>query len=132
MAAITIEYLGDLRCRVLGPEMLVTDTPRDLQGLGEKISPTDLVAAALGSCILSVLGAKARALKIDIAGATATVEKEMVSPVGMFKKLGVTIHVPQEVLEDHKIRLAQAAHLCPVHKSLHPDVQAPIEFFWGE
>jgi len=135
MVAIQLEYQGDLHCRAVhGPSgsILTTDAPKDNQGRGESFSPTDLVATALGSCILTVMGIAARSLKIDIAGTMATVEKEMVNaPVRMIQRLSVKVHVPHPVSEVHRQTLEKAAHTCPVHQSLHPDVQKPIEFTWG-
>jgi putative redox protein len=135
MVAIKIEYQGELHCQAVhGPSgtALTTDAPRDNHGRGESFSPTDLVATALGSCILTVMGLTARSLKIDLNGTTATVEKEMASaPVRMIQKLTVKIHVPHHLSDEHRQKLEHAAHTCPVHKSLHPDVQMPIEFTWG-
>ena len=135
MVAIELEYEGDLHCKAVhGPSgtLLTTDAPKDNQGRGESFSPTDLVATALGSCILSVMGIMARTLDIDIAGTTARVEKEMANaPARMIQKLSVTIRVPHAVSEENKTKLERAAHTCPVHKSLHPDVQKPIDFSWG-
>ena len=135
MVPIKIEYQGTLHCQAVhepSGTTLTTDAPKDNQGLGESFSPTDLVAAALGSCMLTVMGIMARTLGIDITGATAMVEKEMAAaPVRKIQKLAVKIHVPQSVSEENKLKLERAAHTCPVHKSLHPDVQIPIEFVWG-
>jgi putative redox protein len=132
---INIEYQGDLHCKAVhGPSgtVLTTDAPKDHHGRGESFSPTDLVATALGSCILSVMGIAARTHKIDISGATATVEKEMANaPARKIQKLAVRIHVPHQLSDEHKQRLQNAAYTCPVHKSMHPDVQMPIEFAWG-
>ena len=111
---------------------MTTDAHKDNQGRGESFSPTDLVATALGSCILTVMGIMARTNNIDIAGTTATVEKEMATgPARMIQKLTVKIHVPHQLSPEHQQKLERAAHTCPVHKSLHPDVQKPIEFTWG-
>jgi putative redox protein len=135
MVAIEMEYEGDLHCRAVhGPSgtVLTTDAPKDNQGRGESFSPTDLVATALGSCMLSVMGIMARSLELDISGTTARVEKEMASaPTRRIQQLSVKIHVPHEISAENKVRLERAAHSCPVHKSLHPDVQMPIEFTWG-
>ena len=135
MVAINVEYQGDLHCKVVhGPSgtELTTDAPKDNQGRGESFSPTDLVAGALGSCILSVMGIMARSLKVDISGSTATVDKEMVNaPVRRIQKLIVKIHVPHLLSDRHKQLLKDAAHSCPVHKSMHPDIEMPIEFGWG-
>jgi putative redox protein len=135
MVAIQFEYQGDLHCQAVhGPSgtVLTTDAPKDNQGRGESFSPTDLVATALGTCILTVMGMTARALHIDFAGTTATVEKEMVNaPVRRIDRLSVKINIPHQVSEAHRKTLEKAAHTCPVHQSLHPDVQKPIEFIWA-
>ncbi len=135
MVAIQFEYQGDLHCKAVhatsGTE-LNTDAPKDNQGRGESFSPTDLVATALGTCMLTVMGIMARTLDIDIAGTTATVEKEMTTaPPRMIASLNVKIHVPHHISSENQQKLERAAHTCPVHKSLHPDVKAPIEFTWA-
>jgi len=135
MVSIQLEYEGDLHCKAVhGPSgtILSTDAPKDNQGRGESFSPTDLVATALGACILTILGIQARTLNIDLAGTTATVEKEMTStPPRMIQRLTVKIRVPHAVSPENQQKLERAAHTCPVHRSLHPDVEKPIEFIWG-
>lgn len=135
MVAIQLEYQGELHCKAVhGPSRteLNTDAPKDNQGRGESFSPTDLVATALGSCMLTVMGIAARALDVDLNGATASVEKEMTATLPRkIQSLTVRIHVPGSVSEENRRKLEQAAHTCPVHKSLHPDVKIPIEFTWG-
>ena len=135
MVSIQLEYQGDLHCSAVhGPSgtTLATDAPKDNQGRGESFSPTDLVATALGSCMLTVMGIMARTLNIDIAGTTATVDKEMASsPIRMIQRLTVKIHVPHQISEENRLKLERAAHTCPVHKSLNADVQIPITFTWG-
>jgi putative redox protein len=135
MVSIQIEYQGELHCRAVhrpSQTVLTTDAPKDNQGRGQSFSPTDLVATALGTCMLTIMGIMARTLNINIEGTTATVEKEMANaPVRMIKRLGVRIHVPHTVDPEDRIKLERAAHTCPVHKSLHPDVEKPVEFTWG-
>lgn len=135
MVTIQAEYQGDLHCAAThGPSktQITTDAPVDNQGRGESFSPTDLVATALGTCMLTVMGILARTLGIDISGATATVDKEMsTSAPRRIASLKVRIHVPQRLSEDDKLKLERAAHTCPVHKSLHPDIQVPVEFSWS-
>jgi putative redox protein len=135
MVSIHLEYQGDLHSKAVhGPSKteLNTDAPKDNQGRGESFSPTDLVATALGSCMLTVMGIMARTLKIDIAGTTATVEKEMTTgQPRRIHSLTVKIHVPHSLSAENKQKLERAAHTCPVHKSLHPDIHVPIEFIWG-
>ena len=135
MVKIQIEYQGDLHCKAThGPSgvVLETDAPTDNQGRGESFSPTDLVATALGGCMLTVMGIAARTLKLDISGATVTVEKEMTAtPPRKIHRLSVRIHVPQHLSLLDREKLERAAYTCPVHRSLHPDVQIPVEFVWG-
>ncbi len=135
MVAIQLEYQGDLHCKAVhGPSgaELTTDAPIDNQGRGECFSPTDLVATALGSCMFTLMGIMARTLNIDIAGATATVEKEMTAaPPRKIQRLTIRIHVPGQLNPEDREKLERAALTCPVRKSLHPDVETPIEFTWG-
>lgn len=135
MVAIRMEYEGDLHCRAVhGPSgtELTTDAPVDNQGRGESFSPTDLVATALGTCMLTMMGILARTLDINVSGATATVEKEMTAaPPRRIQRLRVKIHVPQAHSAETRAKLERAVHTCPVHKSLHPEVEIPIEFAWG-
>jgi putative redox protein len=134
MVEIRIEYEGGLRCRAAhGPSgaILLTDAPVDNMGKGEAFSPTDLVATALGTCMMTIMGIAADRMGLDLRGATATVTKEMVtSPLRRIGKLAVTIKVPGKLSDEQKQKLHNAAMTCPVHKSLHPDVQLPVEFRW--
>jgi putative redox protein len=135
MVTIQVEYQGDLHCKAVhGPSRAETNTdaPTDNQGRGEGFSPTDLVATALGTCMLTVMGIVAQNLKIDIAGATATIEKEMSSTAPRrIHSLTVRIHVPHSVSSENQQKLERAAHTCPVHRSLHPGIHTPTEFIWG-
>jgi putative redox protein len=135
MVTIELEYQGDLHCKAVhepsGIE-LSTDAPKDNQGRGESFSPTDLVATALASCILTTMAIAARTQNLDIAGATATVQKDMTtSAPRRIASLAVKINVPSALSAQDQLKLERAAHTCPVHKSLHPDVKSPIEFTWG-
>lgn len=134
MVTIQFEYQGDLHCRAVhGPSRteLATDAPVDNQGRGESFSPTDLVATALCTCMLTTMGILARTLQIDIAGATATVEKEMAaSGPRKIRSLRVRIQMPLAVSAENQQKLERGAHTCPVAQSLHPDVQMPVEFRW--
>lgn len=135
MVSIDIEYQGDLHCQAVhGPSstVLSTDAPKDNHGRGESFSPTDLVATALGTCMLTTMGIMARTLNVDIAGAKATVEKEMASaPFRMIRQLTLRIHIPLTVSEENRTKLERAALTCPVAKTLNPDVQIPTTFTWG-
>ncbi len=135
MVEMEMVYEGQLHCQAKhGPSgtLISTDAPRDNMGRGEAFSPTDLVAAALGTCILTTMGIVAQRNNIDMAGATAKVTKEMLAlPVRRIGKIGVTIHMPRKMSEDDQRRLESAAQMCPVKQSLHQDVEIPITFVWG-
>jgi putative redox protein len=135
MVTIDIEYKGDLRSEAVHQSSgtrLHTDAPKDNHGKGESFSPTDLVATALGTCMLTIMGIAARNMNVDLKGARVTVQKEMAAnPMRKIGKLAVQIKVPGKFTDEQKQKLERAANTCPVHKSLHPDVQIPVEFVWG-
>lgn len=136
MVAVEIVYQGQLHCRAVhGPSgtSVETDAPKDNMGKGESFSPTDLVATALGSCMLTIMGIAARSLNINLDGTTIIVNKEMVaSPIRRIGRLAVQINFPMHIENEHKSKLEHAALTCPVHKSLHPDIAIPIEFKWAD
>ncbi len=129
-------YEGNLRTEVRHTEngaVIQTDAPKDNHGKGELFSPTDLLAAALGSCVVTVMGIVAEKLKIDLKGLRGEVEKEMArSPSRKVGKIVVHIYCPSLFDAAITSRLEQAGIGCPVHQSLHPDVQQQIIFHWGE
>ena len=135
MVTITARYEGELRCTAThGPSgsLIETDAPTDNQGKGERFSPTDLLATALGTCMLTVMGIQARKLGLDMTGATVQVEKRMVAqPVRRIAALDVQITMPQACAPEQQQALEQAAHSCPVHHSLHPDTDVSVRFIWG-
>jgi putative redox protein len=135
MVTIDIQYQGDLHCEAVhepSGSRLATDAPKDNIGKGESFSPTDLVATALGTCMMTLMGITARSLNVDLTGTRITVQKEMVAtPLRRIGKLGVKITVPARLTAEQKQKLEQSALSCPVHKSLHPDVQLPVEFVWA-
>jgi putative redox protein len=134
MVEIQVLYEGDLHTRCShGPSgrSLETDAPKDNEGRGESFSPTDLLATALGSCMLTVMGILARRKGWKLDGARARVEKHMVAaPVRRIGKLVVELDLPA-VPDDARAPLERAAHTCPVHKSLHPDVEVDLRFRWA-
>jgi len=129
MVDISIVYQGALRCAAEHPSgaVITTDAPKDNHGKGESFSPTDLVATALGSCMLTIMGIAARKMQIDIAGTKVTVTKEMVTaPIRRIGKLTTMIALPTALNDEQKAQLEKAALTCPVHQSLHPDIALPI------
>ncbi len=135
MVTIRTVYEGGLRCRAThGPSgtMVVTDAPVDNHGRGESFSPTDLVATALGACMMTIMGIVAERHAIDLSGMTVETRKEMTaSPPRRIAALPTTITIPLPPDHPHRQLLEQAAHTCPVAKSIHPDVAVPVPFVWN-
>ena len=133
---IEMTYDGQLRTTAKhGPSgnTLITDAPVDNHGRGETFSPTDLVATALGTCMATVMGILAERHAIDLRGMRVTVRKEMVqTPVRRIGRLTTEIHVPLPACHPHREMLERSVHSCPVHASLHPDVEKPVTFHWQE
>jgi putative redox protein len=78
------------------------------------------------------MGILARTLDVDLTGATVTVDKEMsTTPPRKVSRLVVAIRVPRTTTPENQQRLENAAHTCPVKKSIHPDIETPIDFVWG-
>ena len=136
MIEIKVNYEGDLHCsNIHGPSgsNFGTDAPVDNNGRGETFSPTDLVASALGSCMATIMGIVAKRKGIAIEGMAMKVAKHMsADQPRRIVKLEVMIEVP--LASDHSDRklLESAALSCPVHQSLHPDIEVPITWCWQE
>ena len=132
MVKMQVIYSGGLHCELThepSGSTIETDAPKDNMGKGERFSPTDLVGAALASCVLTTMAIVAERDHISLVGATASVVKEMVTtPTRRIGSLAVEVTLPHTVPVASREKLERAAHLCPVHQSLHPDVQAPLVF----
>ena len=126
-------YLGNKRTRLIhGPSgaELLTDAPRDNAGQGAFFSPTDLVAGALGACMMTILGMLAERSGIDLSGMSMRVEKEMRSAPRRIGTLSVTLHLPARLPEEQRQKFEAAARACPVEQSLHPEVTLNVEFVY--
>ena len=127
-------YTGELKSYAVhkrSGDVLRTDAPVDNQGTGAHFSPTDLLANALGTCIVTVMGIKAKSEKLNIEGAEFYVKKVMGSNPRRIVELHVRIIMPdQEYSDREKKVLEKAAHHCPVANSLHPDLNEVIEIVW--
>ena len=133
MVTIDAVYEGGLHCRVLhGPSgaSFITDAPADNGGQGVAFSPTDLVGAALGSCMLTVMGIMAQRHGLDLVGTRAHVEKEMVGNPRRIARLAVAITFAKAFAPAERELLERTALTCPVHHSLRPDVDAPVRFVY--
>jgi uncharacterized OsmC-like protein len=135
MATVETVYLGDLRTQathVRSGQQIITDAPIDNQGKGEAFSPTDLLATALGSCILTVMGIAAREQKVSIDGTTCSIAKIMATEPRRVGAIEITFNFPARDYSDKvKIILERAAKTCPVAKSLHPDLEEKLVFNWA-
>ena len=135
MVQIDIEYQGELRCRLTHAPSgtpLLTDAPVDNHGKGESFSPTDLVAGALGACMVTIMGIAADKHGWDLKGTTVTVEKHMTAdPVRRIGRVEVRIRVPLDLDAKARAILERAAATCPVHKSIHPDIGVSVTFEYG-
>ena len=130
MVEMGARYDGDKKCSLMHPEgvTLRTDAPKDIGGDASAFSPTDLVAAALASCVLTTIAMFAERHGLDLIGMTAHVGKEMTPPPRRIGRLPLTVTLPASVPADMRATLERVGHACPVHASLHPDVDAPIEY----
>ncbi|WP_425077147.1 OsmC family protein [Psychroserpens sp. S379A] len=126
-------YLGGLRTEsthVKSGNSFFTDAPTDNNGKGEAFSPTDTVATGLASCMITVMGIKARDMNVDMTGTTAHVTKTMASNPRRISKIEVVLNFPFEADDKTRKILEHTANTCPVHYSLHPDIEKDITFNW--
>jgi putative redox protein len=132
---IEVHYEGELHTTAThapSGAVLATDAPKDNEGKGESFSPTDLLATALGTCMLTVMGIYARRKGWELTGARVSVDKDMVAdPVRRVGRLALRFEMPRGLPEESRKPLERAAHTCPVHQSLHPDVKIETLFSWG-
>ncbi len=132
MVEIEVRYDGSKKCSLRHQEgvTLKTDAPKDIGGNASAFSPTDLVAAALASCVLTTMAMFAERHELDLTGMTAHISKEMTASPRRIGHLPLTVHLPASVSSEMRPILERVAYSCPVHASLHPDVDAPVEFFY--
>lgn len=126
-------YLGDLRTKsthIASQSEILSDAPIDNNGKGEAFSPTDYVANALASCMLTIMGIKAREMNVDMSQSRAEVTKIMQSDPRRIGEIEVKIFMSLQADIKTKTILENAAKACPVAKSLHPDIVQKIEFIW--
>lgn len=128
-----VTYTGDLRTHSIhlqsGKEF-ITDAPIDNHGLGQAFSPTDTVANAVATCMLTVMGIKANGLGEDIAGATAEVTKTMASDPRRIAKVEVKLSLPAAVDPRNRKILENTGRTCPVIQSLSQGIEKQLEFHW--
>lgn len=127
-------YKGDLRTEMTHLEsgnVVLTDAPKDNHGKGEAFSPTDIVATALGSCMLSIMGIYAKRHDINIEGTVVEISKHMATNPRRIGKIEAVIIMPtHKYKESDKKALEHAALTCPVAQSLNADLEQDIRFIW--
>ena len=131
----SIVYKGELRTEAVhlhSQSAIETDAPLDNQGKAERFSPSDLVATALGSCMMTIMGIKARDMQLDLTGVKIDIQKHMISDPRRIGGVDVTFHFPDHIQLDEKQKtiLKNAALACPVAKSIHPDIEQRVAFNW--
>ena len=129
MATIQTLYLGDLRTEmthVQSGTRVMTDAPTDNNGKGEFFSPTDLVAGALGSCMLTLMALAARRLEIAIEGTRVEIQKVMAADPRRIAEIRLDFYFPGNYTDRCKKIIEGAGETCPVGKSLHPDVKQTV------
>lgn len=128
-----VTYNGNLRTECLhvkSGDTFVTDAPIDNNGLGQAFSPTDTVATALASCMLTVMGIKARDMNVELKGATAEITKHMIASPRRISKIEVLLVLPKDVSEKNRKILEHTGNTCPVLQSLHPEMEKELIFNW--
>ncbi|MEO6357030.1 MAG: OsmC family protein [Ferruginibacter sp.] len=131
----TIQYEGNLRCNarhLQSNSLIETDAPTDNRGKGERFSPTDLVCAALATCMITTMAMKATDMGIELKDTVVNVQKHMASDPRRIAKIDIEITFPAtlKLEEKDKIILQRVGDHCPVIKSLHPDVVINASYNW--
>ena len=128
-----IEYKGELRTEAVhlrSGKAIITDAPVDNQGKGEAFSPTDLVATALASCMMTIMGIVAERDEIELEGTIAEVEKIMAKNPRRIGEIKIKIKFSQKLNGDERDKLERAAKSCPVSGSLNHNLKETVEFIY--
>ena len=128
-----IEYMGELRTEAVhlrSGKKIITDAPIDNQGKGEAFSPTDLIATALGSCMMTIMGIVAEREGIKLDGTIAEVEKVMDTNPRRIGEIKIKIKCTKKLNREQRYKLEKAAKTCPVSNSLSENLKETIEFMY--
>jgi putative redox protein len=131
MNTATARYAGHLRTEathVASGNTILTDAPVDNHGRGEAFSPTDLVSAALGSCMMTIMGIVAERLDVDLTGVTYNVTKHMAAEPRRIRQIDVQFSLPATLSTKERTMLENAARTCPVALSLNPEIRQEVQF----
>ena len=131
----TVTYNGSLRTTAVhlkSGKTIITDAPTDNNGKGEAFSPTDLVATALASCMITIMGIRASKMNLNIDGTKAEIQKIMSSNPRRIAEVVINVTMPDNNFsEKDRTILEKAARTCPVALSLHSDTLQTIHFSWS-
>ena len=131
MNTFEVKYQGNLSTIVSHLDSgakIITDAPKDNNGLGEAFSPTDLLCSSLASCILTIMAITVEKKDVDIKDTTAIVRKTMVNNPRRIAKIDIEITFPQHYDSKIKTMLERAARNCPVHHALSKTIEKNIFF----
>ena len=131
MSTSKIIYKNNLRTEaqhIASGQKIITDAPLDNNGKGEAFSPTDLVATALASCMITIMAIAAEKNGINISETSASVKKIMSTNPRTISDIVIEIKMNKDLALKDRKRLEKAALACPVHKSLHPGMNKEITF----
>jgi putative redox protein len=132
----TVVYDGNLRTlaqHVRSGSTIETDAPVDNNGKGERFSPSDLVATALGTCMLTIMGMRAVEMDVDLKGVKIDIEKIMKADPRRISGINLTFSFPESLVltERQQTILQKAADTCPVKYSIHPDIELNVKYNWN-
>ncbi len=133
MSTSKVLYTGQLRTsntHIKSGNSYITDAPTDNNGRGEAFSPTDTVATGLANCMLTVMGIKAQQMDGSMDDSYANVTKTMASNPRRISAIKVEMYLPAHYSEKDRKILTNTANTCPVHYSLHPDIEKDISLHW--
>lgn len=131
MSTATARYTGNLRTEAVhtaSGTTIFTDAPVDNHGRGESFSPTDLVGAALGTCMMTIMGIVAERQQLDLTEVSFEVQKHMAAEPRRIAQIDVSFRMPSTLSDKERAVLENAARTCPVALSLNPEIRQEVQF----
>lgn len=130
---MTGKYIGNKKIELRHNDsgaVIYTAAPLDNNGDGSSFSPTDLFTSSLGACMLTIMGILAERDAIDLSSSYYLIEKIMSDSPRRVGKIILDIHLPSNFTDEQKKKYERAANTCPVHHSLHPEIDVKISFIY--
>ena len=135
MSEMRVEYQGKKRCELLHKDSgasIITDAPVDNFGKGGGFSPTDLMSASLGACMLTIMGIQLEPLGVNLDGAYCTLQKQMASSPRRIFQIDIELQMPAGIEQKHRARVQEIAQTCPVQFSLNPEIKIELKIIYPE